>query len=165
MAIDLPEASEIFLDANIFIYHFAGPSAYTDSCSKLLQSVEEGRLAGFTSALVLAETLHRLMILEAISSLRMDPKTAVRRLKAQPPLVKQLTRHLTVPDIIRGIGIQVLSQEVVDVHTSNQLKQEYGLLTNDSLNLAVMQRRQLTCIATNDPDFQRVAGLKVWKSA
>ena len=163
MSIDLPEGSQLFVDANIFIYHFAGPTPYTDSCSELLQYIEDRTLTGFTSALVLAETLHRLMILEATSSLQIDPKTAVRQLKAQPDLVKQLTRHHTVPDVIRGIGVEVLSLEDVDVRMSNQLKREYGLLTNDSLNLAAMRRRQLSCIATNDPDFQRVASLRVWK--
>lgn len=165
MATDLPAGSDVFIDANIFIYHFAGPTSHTESCSSLLRSIEEGRHAGFASSLVLAETLHRLMIIEATTALQIDPKTAVRRLKAQPSLVKQLTRHLTVVDTVHRIGIEVLSLDDVDVRRSLALKQEYGLLTNDSLNLAVLLRRRLTCIATNDPDFEQVAGLTIWKPA
>jgi predicted nucleic acid-binding protein len=66
--IDLPDRTEVFIDANVFVYHFSGPTEYTDFCSRFLQRIEEGRLSGFTSTLVLAETLHRLMIIEAAPS-------------------------------------------------------------------------------------------------
>jgi len=163
--IDLPDRTEVFIDANVFVYHFSGPTEYTDFCSRFLQRIEEGRLSGFTSTLVLAETLHRLMIIEAATKLQIVPKVAIRHLKAHPLEVKKLTDHLTVPDNIQTFGIKVLSLDVADVLTSNEIKKEHGLLTNDAINLAVMRRHHLKSIATNDPDFERVTDLLVWKPA
>ncbi|MCK4734821.1 MAG: PIN domain-containing protein [Methanophagales archaeon] len=40
---------------------------------------------------------------------------------------------------------------------------DYALLTNDAFHVATMKRYGITNIATNDPDFERVNGTKVWK--
>jgi hypothetical protein len=36
------------------------------------------------------------------------------------------------------------------------------LLTGDSILLAVMERYKLIHLVTNDPDFERVPGIRVW---
>jgi len=43
------------------------------------------------------------------------------------------------------------------------LSKRYRLLAMDSAHLAIMKRNQLTNLATNDADFERVADLKIWK--
>lgn len=165
MPIDLPDRTKVFIDANIFVYHFSGPTEYTDSCTRLLQRIEETRLSGFTSALVLTETLHRLMIIEATTKLQIEPKAAVRHLKAHPPEVKKLTEHLKVVEVLQTLGIKILPLDGDDILKSNEAKKQYGLLTNDAINLAIMRRHQLKNVATNDPDFERVNDLLIWKPA
>ena len=44
-------------------------------------------------------------------------------------------------------------------HGRPSLSQQYGLLTNDALTVAVMQANGLTKIASHDTDFDRVPGL------
>jgi predicted nucleic acid-binding protein len=44
-----------------------------------------------------------------------------------------------------------------------RLSQARGLLTNDAMIVALMQRHGITHLATNDDDFDRVPGIKVWK--
>jgi predicted nucleic acid-binding protein len=44
-----------------------------------------------------------------------------------------------------------------------QLAGSHGLLTNDAIIVALMQRHGLTHLATNDNDFDRVPGITVWK--
>lgn len=163
MPSDIPDQSEIFVDANIFVYHFSGPTEYTDSCTEFLQRIEDAKISGFTSALVLAETLHRLMIIEATTKLSIEPRMAIRHLKAHPPDVQKLTDHLLIPERIRSLGVQVLPVDADDVLSSSEIKKECGLLTNDAINLAVLRRARLKIIATNDPDFERVSDLVVWK--
>ncbi len=51
---DLPRATSIFIDANIFIYHFTGASG---ECTRFLARCEAGELAGVTSVSVLLEVL------------------------------------------------------------------------------------------------------------
>ena len=36
-------------------------------------------------------------------------------------------------------------------------------MSNDAIHVATMKRYGITNIATNDPDFERVGGIKVWK--
>jgi predicted nucleic acid-binding protein len=43
--------------------------------------------------------------------------------------------------------------------TSTGISQQYGLLTNDALTVAVMQANGLTKVASADTDFDRVPGL------
>ena len=50
-------------------------------------------LLGYTSTSILAEVLHRLMVAEAIAKGLVTAKTAVRKLREQPELVKQLTQY------------------------------------------------------------------------
>ena len=49
---EIPEASTVFIDANVFVYHFVGASP---QCSALLARCEISEVRGTTSALVLAE--------------------------------------------------------------------------------------------------------------
>jgi len=163
MPITVPDGSAVFLDANIFVYHFSGPTTYTAPCTQLLQRIENGGLSGFTSTLVVAETLHRLMIIEAVATLTIDPKAAIRHLKAKPKHVARLTQHLLVPDHIEAIGIEILTVGIDDIRAGADIKKDYGLLTNDAINLALMRRHRLTCIASNDADFERITDLLVWK--
>jgi len=161
--IDIPDGSHVFVDANIFSYHFSGPTEFTNHCTHFLHRIEDAKLSGFTSTLVLAETLYRLMIIEAVSTLKLEPKTTIRYLKDHPSEAKKLVQHLTVPQTIQDIGIQILPLDVAGIRNSHDIKKEYGFLTNDALNLAVMRHHRLTCIATNDTDFERVIDLLVWK--
>jgi len=86
----LPSGSRVFIDANIFIYHFTR-SPLTPACTAFLQRVEIGDIEGITSVVALAEVAHRLMILEAIQKHGLQPQEAVRKLKGNPALVQQLS--------------------------------------------------------------------------
>jgi predicted nucleic acid-binding protein len=161
----IPSTTEVFIDANIFVYHFAGPTVLTPACSAFLHRIEDSDLIGFTSLIAVTETLHRVMIIEATATLQVKARQAVRYLKEHPGEVSQLTRHLVVPEKIQTIGVHILIPTVEDLLASQAHKLSLGFLTNDAINLAVMKRHHLGHIATNDPDFQRVESLKVWRPA
>jgi hypothetical protein len=82
---EVPPATEIFLDANIFGYDFSGPTLLTPACSALLRHIEEGDITGYTSLIVVVEVLHRLMIIEATAAPQVETRQAVRYLKVHPP--------------------------------------------------------------------------------
>ncbi len=160
---EIPSDTRVFIDANIFVYHFSGPTELTPTCSAFLRRVEGGNLAAFTSLTVLAEVLHRLMIIEATETLQTEAKQVVRFLKEHPAEVRKLTRHLVVPEKIQAIGVHIIAPTVDDLLASQAFKAGFGFLTNDAINLAVMKSHDLTHLATNDPDFARVDGLTTWK--
>lgn len=87
---ELPDGDSVFIDANIFIYHFGGRSP---ECKAFLERCARRELLGYTATPVLAEVLHRLMVAEAIMKGLVTAKTAVRKLGETPALVKQLTQY------------------------------------------------------------------------
>ena len=44
-----------------------------------------------------------------------------------------------------------------------EVNKKYGLLSNDAIHVATMKRQGITNIATNDPDFERVEWINIWK--
>jgi len=107
----LPSGSRVFIDANIFIYHFTHTSL-TAACTKFLQRVEVGDIEGITSVITLAEVAHRLMILEAVQTHGLLPRAAVRKLKENPALVQQLSHYKVVTETVPAFNV------VVEVITS-----------------------------------------------
>ena len=156
MAPALPGGSTIFIDANIFIYHFSGPTPLTPSCTALLERIVNREIVGVTSTTVVLEVLHRLMILEAISKFHLVPRGAVQFLKANPEKVKALNEcHLAI-ETVTQLGIQIAEVTQEDISEGQQFQRQFGMLTNDALILAVMSRQRITALASNDPDFQRI---------
>ena len=84
---ELLDGHSVFIDADIFIYHFGG---HSPQCKAFLKRCARRELLRYTSTLVLAEVLHRLA--EAIVKDLVIAKTTVRKLGKTPDLVKQCPR-------------------------------------------------------------------------
>ena len=46
---DLLSGDSVFLDANTLIYHFSSHATFGAACTQLVQRIENGELAGYTS--------------------------------------------------------------------------------------------------------------------
>ena len=57
------------------------------------------------------------------------------------------------------MGVQILTIPADMVEKAAGLSQQFGLLSNDALIVAVMQANGLTKLASADTDFDRVSGL------
>lgn len=158
----LSPGTRIFIDSNIFIYHFLG---LKEPCSQLLDRIEHKELMGFTSVVVLSEVLHRLMIAEAIEQYGLTPRKAVVYLKSHPHRVKTITRaHQAVNAISRmNITVWPLTRKILTI--AQQIIHQHGLLTNDAINLATMRHYKIPLVASNDTDFERIEGTQLWKPA
>ena len=156
---DLLPGESVFLDANTLVYHFAAHAVFGAVCTQLVQRIENQELLGFTSTQALGEAAHRLMTTEA-SSLFGWPFAGIgNRLRTHSAAVRQLTVFRQAIDRILQSTIQVLTVPPPLLATAAALCQQFGLLTNDGLIVAVMQANGLTRIASNDADFDRVPGL------
>lgn len=72
----------------------------------------------------------------------------VTRLKERPPLVKGLTHaHVTEEIQQMNVSVEPVTDELLT--EAERLSSVHGLLTNDSLTLALMRRLSLAHIATN----------------
>ncbi len=159
---ELPSGCHVFIDANIFIYHFT-QSPLTAPCTAFLQRVEMGDIQGVTSVVTLTEVAHRLMILEAIQTFGLASRTAVRTLKQNSAFVQQLQQYKIATEKIPDFHVVVKPITSAHLRTAQSFSGTYGLLTNDSLIAAVMQTLSLTDIVSNDSDLSVVMGLTIWQ--
>jgi predicted nucleic acid-binding protein len=157
---ELQPADSIFIDANIFIYHFSGQSA---ECRTLFERCARRELVGYTSTPVLAEVLHRLMVAEAIQQGLVTAKNAVQKLTEKPALVKQLHQYNENVSQIGQMNLVVASLTPAVLAASAELRKTEGLLTNDSLVVASMLDLGLTKLASADEGFERIARIQVYK--
>lgn len=157
---DIPMGTRVFIDSNIFIYHFLGTS---ESCTSFLSRAESQDVVTYTSIVVLAEVLHRLMIAEVVERYNVKPKDAVKFLKEKAEAIPVLEKAEDALGEIPQFNIKVLHLPEEAIFQSGELRRKYSLLANDSLNLYVMVSNHLSDIATNDTDFERVEGVRVWK--
>jgi predicted nucleic acid-binding protein len=153
---DLVGGDAVFVDANIFTYHFQGHPKWGTACTQLLQRIENQELQGFTSIQVLGETAHRLMTIQAHQAWGWPFAGIGNRLRANPGEVQKLTIfRLAVENILQG-NFQISTASPAVLRTALALCQQVGLLTNDALTVALMQVSKLTKIASLDADFDRV---------
>jgi predicted nucleic acid-binding protein len=160
-ALPLPELATgqtIFIDANIFIYHFAGLS---QECSSFLERCERGDLWGITGVHILLEVLHRLMMIEAVTKKLVTSGNVAKKLRKKPNVVRELANCQTQTEAILEMGIEVVGLTSDALKISHPYRRRDGLLVNDSLTAAVMEAEAILDLATADPDFTRVKGLRV----
>lgn len=149
----------MFLDANVFIYHFTGVSP---QCTALLVRCEGGEVQGVTATHVLAEVVHRLMAIEAVRKGLVTAGNVAAKLRAHPEVVRRLTDYQANVDTLLAIGLQVLALGPDDLVASGAVRRTTGLLTNDSLSVAMLRRERIRALATTDRDFGRVSDLRVY---
>ncbi len=157
--VQIPSGAAAFLDANTLIYHFSNDATYEPACTQLIKRIELRDLTGFTSAHALADVAHRLMTLEAINRHGWPLAGIAARLRKHHVEIPQLSVYHQAIARIPLLGVQVLPVTHPAVEAATLLSQQYELLTGDALIVAVMRQHGLTNLASEDADFDRVAGL------
>lgn len=156
---DIPSGASVFLDANVFVYDFGPDPLFGLPSQNLLERIELGDLKGFCSTHELSNVAHRLMALEACQTFGWPYVGIGQRLRNHPSEITQLNRFRLALDEIIAIGIQVVSVTQQHVLRAAELSGQHGLLSGDALIVAVMQGHNLTSIASNDTDFDRVTSV------
>jgi len=160
---NIPAGIDVFADANVLSYYFLRVMPFYELCDPLFRKAARREINLHTSVGVAADVVHRAMVSEAIVRFDLQPGEQVPFLKAHPEVVKQLEKYKSVPGWFTQARVDILPVTYREIHNSKQFRDDYGLLTNDSIILAVMARYKITHLATNDRDFRRVPGIRVWK--
>jgi predicted nucleic acid-binding protein len=173
----VPAGAAVFVDANIFIYHFLGASP---ECAAFLERCAVGDVKAVTGTHIVAEVLHRLMIAEARAkgAGRLKGRgaqagvggdankgSAVRFLESHPDEVSRLTDHHAAAAVIEQIVGTILPLTMDIVRASQWARSRDGLLVNDSLTAAMIKAENLVHLASNDGAFLRIDGISVYKPA
>jgi predicted nucleic acid-binding protein len=156
---DIRNGARVFIDANIILY---GIRRSSRQCHALLSRCADGAVDAFISTAVLAEVNHRRMVEEAKAKGLVSSNPA-RALSERPELVRQLGAYAQDMRDILGGGLSIECLLPEDFHVGLEFQRQFGLLTIDSLNLAVARRLNITDLATADRGFDPVQGFIVYK--
>ncbi len=160
MTIDnIPAGSSIFLDANCLVYDVTLHPTHGPACKRLLVRIENKDLRGYTSAAVLAEASHRLMTIEVADRLSRPLAGMANWLRRHPAEIQQCKILRQALDEVAAIPLTILPVNGTHVSRAADLSIQLGLVANDALIVAVMHEHNLTDLASNDTDFDRVQGL------
>lgn len=161
---DVKKGATVFIDANIFVYHFSANSAFNQSCTEFFYRVEAGDVRGITSAAIVQEATHRLMIEEAALVLPdVKAKDIIKHLKTHPEITKKLSIHRAVPGKVMLFTTEIVPLDMRTIEKSQSMKSLYGVLSNDALILQLMKDQQIDLLASNDGDFEKVDFITLYK--
>lgn len=156
---DIVGGSTVLVDTNVLLY---ARNSRSRQCRHLLQRCEQGAVIGVVTLVTMAEFSHRFMVQEAQGN-RLVGSNPARTLSEHPELVRQLSAYTEgVRNLLDG-ALTVAEWHSQDLLVALELQKQYGLLTNDSLNLAIARRYGIKEIATADKSFDAVQGLIVYK--
>jgi len=158
---DILNGSRVFVDANIILYALDHKSP---ACRQFLARCETRAVEGMVTSVTIAEIAHRRMVEEARANGLVGSNPA-RALARRPDLIRQLRVYAQdVRDLLGGeLNVEAVRSE--DFYVALEFQRQYGLLTNDSLNLAAAKRLGIHEVATADANFDAVQGLIVYRPA
>ncbi len=157
----VPNGSDVLIDANVLVYGLTAKSA---QCKTLLERCSREEVSGMTLFEVVHEATHTFMIGEALQKGLFDgqQEKGAKYLSKHPEQVKVLTDYWVNIVRLLALNLLVLPMEQDIVEGAQAERVNAGLLTNDSLIVAAMREYGISKIATNDRQFETVAGISVF---
>ncbi|MCZ7394297.1 MAG: PIN domain-containing protein [Candidatus Methanoperedens sp.] len=157
----IPRASFVFIDSNIFTYFLLRDADFFEKCSRFLKNIESGYFIGFINNIVISETLFNFVKAEVCKNHGLKPNEFIRYVKENPESIGDVDIS-DVIDVFTMVNLNLVDVPpklipiLKDVHRKS-------LLSNDAFHLLTMEYLNIKDIVTNDGDFERIAGIKVWK--
>ena len=102
-------------------------------------------------------------MMQEAQSLGLAASNPARSLGQDRSLLSRLSQYRRdVEDLLSG-DLTLLSLETEDLLKALELQRLHGLLTNDSLQVAAAIRAGVSTIASNDPHFDMIPDMTVFK--
>lgn len=160
---DFEGTDAVFIDANIFLHHAFDTNPIS---IEFLSRIETSNIKAYTSALVLEEVSYKVMMQSAsnflekvtVQNVKRFLETAENRAKVFNPLIE----YMEYIDRLQESGMAVIDLKGGDMKQAAYKAKENGLITADAAHLAVMSRKSIHHIATEDADFAGVPAITVW---
>ena len=156
---DIENGSLCVVDTNVLLYAEQGMS---QQAQRLIRRCSTGDLIGVLPQTVWQELTHKLMLAEALMMERVSGPNAGGKLSRQPDTVKRLGlyKDKILALLNMGLGFEACMKEDLLV-TAFHYQEQYGLLTNDSVILAIAVRLKADILVTADSAFQKVSEVPV----
>ena len=108
------------------------------------------------------ETVHKLSIIELSTKLKKKPVSIISLIKKKPSLLDGLVAPFLAAENMVNMNLEIVNLLVPMYVVVLESMKRYRLMSNDAIHVATMEKRGISDIATNDPDFERVGWIKVW---
>lgn len=161
---DLPKNNTVFIDANIFLHHAFDTN---ETSIKFLKKVEIGTIKAYTSVLVLEEVFFKLLMQQASNFLK---RVSMEKVKAflkvernREKIFGPIFQYLKYIETLQSLGLKVLEIRDKDLDMAIHLARKWGIITADAFHLAVMQRKGIVHLVSDDSDFERARDIKLWR--
>ena len=151
----LPVGSDVYIDANIFVYSMLGQSG---ECDAFLRRCGTD-VYGYADVRVLHDTMHQLMLADAEKTSGNTKMRAPKELKRNPTLIASLSRWKSLALIVQQLPIEWIPLGRDDLSMVPAATSQ-GLLCGDALHTSLMAQYGITRIASRDADFSNT-GLTV----
>ena len=155
---EISSGSTVFVDSDIFVYHFTGVS---NECTGFLERCERGELEAATNVSVITEVLYYLMIVEAFRKELVKPPNLADQLSQSPQTLKLLNEYFVHTEMIQEMGIVIRPLKFDTIVRSHMLRLTSGLMVNDSIVVASMKQERINLLATSDRSFESVSEIQL----
>ncbi len=155
----------ILVDASIFLKLLLDePGA--DNAQKILEAIEDGKLIGYVTPMVLEEVSYKLIYAKASELLGTSNIWRIREalavdIKLRKQCINVVKEFHNYIDYMLLKGLRVEHVDYSDWEKALHYIQEYGLLPADAIHLAVASRLGIDTIATFDENYKKVKGIRV----
>ena len=160
---DFENKSAVFIDATVFLHHAFDTNPVS---VEFLNRIEISNIKAYTSALVLEEVSYKIMMQSASNFLEKVSMEHVKKLlenqKNRGKVLTPLIEYMEYMSKLQEAGLNVIDLRSNDIKQAAQLAKDHGLITADAAHLAVMLRKSIHHIATEDYDFSLVPNITVW---
>jgi predicted nucleic acid-binding protein len=157
---DIPAGSLCVIDTNVLLYAEQGTSL---QAQRLLRRVERRDLLGVLPQPVWQELTHKLMLAEAFMLGHIGGGNPARQLASKPDVVKRLSLYRDKIKALATLGLGFEPCTEADLmDKAFELQASHGLLTNDSVILAVAMRLDADALVSADARFQVTKDIGVY---
>jgi predicted nucleic acid-binding protein len=153
LLVNVKDGTDVFVDANIFIYAFTGVSL---ECKAFLERCARQDVFGVSNFEIINEVTHRLMIHEAYQK-GLISKPRAKDLQQRSDLVKGLSDYWTQVSQIFPMNLVLVAAEEAILRQAHVVRITSGLLTLDSVLVATMEHYGIQRLASHDGDFDPIA--------
>ncbi len=155
----IPTGSDVFIDANIFVY---GLNNVSPQCLRLLERCSREEVIGISLFEIVNEATHVLMLAEARSKGLIAPSGTARELRRKFSVMPALIDYWRETERILALNLLFFPTDEQIVRRAQTERQGAGLLTNDSMIPGWMREYGIQHLATADTDFGRASGITVF---
>ena len=156
----VPNASDIFIDANIFIYGLSGQSA---QCRRLLERCSREEVIGITLFEIVNEATHQFMMAEAKSKGLIQHSANAKELRQKYSIIPGLIDYWHDTERILSLNLLFIGSNDSLLQQAQAERQNACLLTNDSMIVSCMREYGIRYLATRDTDFERVRDITIFR--